>query len=182
MGKRSDFGRRIADKYYTPELAVILWQLALPSTEYPQPGETWMEPCAGDGAIITALRYAPGRLIYSADILPESLWIAKADALRDPLPPVDWIITNPPWTREILHQMIHRFRRHARQGTWLLFDANWAFTKQAKPYLIFCHRIVSVGRHRWFPGTKHVSKDDAAWYLFRSTPAPYGGPILTNGG
>ena len=38
--------------------------------------------------------------------------------------------------------------------TWLLFDADWAHTKQAAPYLRHCSHIVSVGRVHWMAGTQ----------------------------
>ena len=50
--------------------------------------------------------------------------------------------------------------------TWLLFDADWAHTKQARPYLKYCDKIVSVGRVKWIPDSKMTGKDNCAWYLF----------------
>ena len=50
--------------------------------------------------------------------------------------------------------------------TWLLFDADWAHTLQARPYLErYCTDIVSVGRVSWEQnGTS--GKDNCAWYKF----------------
>jgi hypothetical protein len=77
-------------------------------------------------------------------------------------------ITNPPWTRNLLHPLIvHLLGQH---DTWFLFDADWAHTKQAEPYLPFCHKIVSAGRIKWLEGTEndkgHSPMDNCAWYLF----------------
>ncbi len=74
------------------------------------------------------------------------------------------IITNPPFTRDILHPMIEKFTKLA--PTWLLLDAGWMFTKQAQPYLKYCSRIVTIGRLKWIEGTNQTSKDDFAWYKF----------------
>ena len=41
------------------------------------------------------------------------------------------IITNPPWKRDQLHALIGHFTRCA-PFRWLLFDANWAHTRQPK--------------------------------------------------
>ena len=185
MAKRSPgtFERHHADKYRTPALAVIRLAGAdyLPETVWPQPGDTWVEPCAGDGCMIRHWRGARLHLVAATDLHPDSPWIGRADALTAPLPPVDWIITNPPWRRDLLHPMINRFRRHAALGTWLLFDADWHHTAQARPYLPFCHAIVSVGRLKWFPGSQHVGKDNAAWYLFKQHASPHYGPIFYSG-
>jgi hypothetical protein len=75
-----------------------------------------------------------------------------------------YIITNPPWDRPPMHQIIDRCSRLA--PTWLLFDADWAFTRQAAPYLQYCRRIVAVGRVRWIAGSEMTGKDNVAWYLF----------------
>ena len=78
------------------------------------------------------------------------------------------IITNPPWTRQILHPMIDHFR--SMRPTWLLFDADWMHTKQAIPFLTYCHKIVSVGRVSWMQnGTSGF--DNCAWYLFDREPS-----------
>ena len=39
-------------------------------------------------------------------------------------------------------------------------------TKQSRDYLQFCRKIVSVGRVKWIPDSKHTGKDNCAWYLF----------------
>ena len=75
----------------------------------------------------------------------------------------EYFITNPPWTRQILHPIIENLSNQL--PTWLIFDASWAHTKQARPYAARCVKIVSVGRISWMQnGTS--SLDDCAWYLF----------------
>ena len=37
-----------------------------------------------------------------------------------------------------------------------------------------CRKVVSVGRLKWIPGSKHTGKDNCAWYLFGF--APLGAP------
>lgn len=64
----------------------------------------------------------------------------------------------------MLHPMIRHFRMLA--PTWLIFDAAWAFTGQAAPFLNFCEKIVTVGRVKWIPGSKSAGKEDVAWYKF----------------
>ena len=86
------------------------------------------------------------------------------DALNGLWVNVDCIITNPPWSRDVLHPMITHF---AAQGpTWLLFDADWMHTKQSAPYMPLLRKIVSVGRVKWIPDSPFTGKDNACWYLF----------------
>jgi hypothetical protein len=97
----------------------------------------------------------------------------KMDALNVTLEAVnvsgaDYIITNPPWDRKILHPMIEHFS--SMRPTWLLFDADWMHTKQSTPYMDYCQKIVPVGRVKWIPDSKMTGKDNAAWYLFDQDP------------
>jgi hypothetical protein len=158
VGKRSNFKRRPQDKYYTPYKAV---EPLLPILKY---NSTFYEPCAGDGRLIDHLESGGHKCIGASDINPHRKDIWCENALEADYSGADYIITNPPWTRQILHPMIDHFREQA--PTWLLFDADWMHTKQASRQLEFCQMIVSVGRVSWMEnGTS--GKDNCAWYLFR---------------
>ena len=96
---------------------------------------------------------------------------------RSPSPsfgPVDAIITNPPYTRPVMHALIAHLQRIA--PTWLLLELDWAATKQAIPYLDACRDIVIIGRLRWIAGTKHTGKENYGWYRFDVRHK--GGPIF----
>ena len=161
MGRRSNFPRIDKDAYDTPPEAV------LPLLPYLSPGTRFIEPCGGKGALTAALEAHGHQCVYSCDIAPRAPGIVKRDALdlvgSDVLA-ADMIITNPPWTRKLLHPLIDHFRQLG--PTWLLFDANWAFTQQAAPFMQFCNLFVTVGRVRWIQGTSMTGKDDAAWFSF----------------
>ena len=162
MSKRNhNFKRRKQDAYDTPEAAVLPLISHLPNKNI-----TIWEPCAGAGDLVDALFKHASQVngAYCTDIEPRHKACVEADALTVTLPDyVDMIITNPPWTRQLLHPMIERFRNH--RPTWLLFDADWMHTVQAAPYLEYCSKIVSVGRVSWMQnGTSGL--DNVAWYLF----------------
>lgn len=163
MGKRSDFVRVKGDFYVTPYEAVIPLIPHLNNISY------YSEPCAGDGALIDHLFRFGKTCLRATDVDPRQrdgslVSIDKEDALHLCGCSGQAFITNPPWTREILHPLIIHLSNKA--PTWLLFDADWMHTKQAVPYLDFCMKIVSVGRVKWIPGSKNTGKDNAAWYLF----------------
>lgn len=156
MGKRSNFARRPHDAYRTidPKAVRVLVPFLRGVVHF-------AEPCAGEGDLIQSLEAAGLICEYRGDLL------AGMDALAQPsFGVVDAIITNPPWTREILHPMIRHFQRIA--PTWLLFDADWAHTGQAAPLLDQCSHIVSVGRLKWIEGTKQTGKDNCSWYRFHA--------------
>lgn len=162
MGKRSNFERIERDFYPTPIQAVIPLIAHLPESF------TFAEPCAGDARLvhhIKALTESKAVCTLLSDIEPQDSSVTKGDALEVSIPNgTDYIITNPPWDRKILHPMIDRFS--AIRPTWLLFDANWMFTKQASSYLPYCQKIVTIGRVKWIEDSNGSGKDDSCWYLF----------------
>ena len=161
MGKRSDFNRVERDYYPTPIKAVE------PLFPYlPKYGFMFWEPCAGDGRLISHIQdNTNGRVVQPIDVAPQRNGIEEGDALKWMCPcQADYIITNPPWDRKILHPMIDKFAGEA--PTWLLFDADWMHTLQSAPYMKYCEKIVSVGRVKWIEDSKMTGKDNAAWYLF----------------
>ena len=171
MGKYSDFERKENDKYYTPYDAVVP---LIPHIFAPYSARgykaTFVEPCAGDGRLVRHLQKHDHKCLFACDIEPEndphnSFQIERQDVLffNYQLPKADLIITNPPWKRETLHEMIEAFR--LQMPTWLLFDADWAFTKQSIPYRKHCKYILPVGRISW-EGNGVCGKEACAWYLF----------------
>ena len=158
MGKRSDFDRVERDFYPTPIEAVMPLVPHLPDKGL------FAEPCAGDGRLINHLTKNGGDVRYAFDIEPQSEWVKEADALSYGYTQCDYIITNPPWNRKILHPMIEHFVDF--KPTWLLFDADWMHTKQSIPYTKYLSKIVSIGRVKWIEGSSSVGKDNCCWYLF----------------
>lgn len=163
MGKRSSNKRKAKDLYRTPADAVLP---LLPFLPMPC---RYAEPCAANGKLIDALALHDVRAHWVSDLVPGRGDVQQADAcelnLTDrPGRPISHIITNPPWTRPILHPMIVRFSD--QRPAWLLFDADSVHTKQAAPYMPRLRKVVSVGRLRWFPDSTHTGKDNCAWHLF----------------
>jgi len=161
MGKRSSFERNPRDFYRTPREAV------LPLVGHIESGSWFVEPCAGDSALVHHLSDVLGLVCEGAfDIEPQAMGIERADALTLTFDTeeVEYIITNPPWDRKTLHPMIEHFSKQL--PTWLLFDADWMHTRQAAPYLPYLHRVVSVGRVKWIPNSPFTGKDNCCWYLF----------------
>ena len=165
MGKRSDFERKSRDFYPTPIEAVE------PLIPHLDGRFTFTEPCAGNGVLIDHLESNGGYCVWASDIEPQKEGIVHMDFSEiDPKQVLcnnigehpDYIITNPPWNRAILHPMIEQFS--VLGPTWLLFDADWMHTKQSVPYMTMCNKIVSVGRIKWFGNM--TGKDNCAWYLF----------------
>jgi hypothetical protein len=153
MGKRSNFERREADFYPTPRAAVV------PLIPYLCGIRSFAEPCSGDGDLVRHLESFGLHCDWRGDIR------SGQDALAvDSYGAVDAIITNPPYTREVMHRMIVHFSRIA--PTWLLLESDWAQTKQASPFMTSCSDIVAIGRVKWIEGSKNTGKDNYGWFRF----------------
>lgn len=193
MSKRAPGLERVKGDFYRT------WdpRTVAPLLPFLEPGTEFLEPCAGDGILADHLERAGHRCVWASDLEPKPVtserhpgrhWapIGTMNALEPTVKfyttaakPGRRIITNPPWTRSILHPLIPLWGSMA--PTWLLFDADWAHTAQAVPFLPYCQLIVSVGRVKWIQDSKHVGKDNAAWYLFDyEEKAPGGGPTFMN--
>jgi len=159
MGKRSDFARIDKDYYRTfdKRAGKAIEPFLSPSTRF-------CEPCAGAGDLMDQLTAMGHVCARARDIEPQREDIEQKDALTTLTGNIDCFITNPPWSRDILHPLIEFLS--SQHPTWLLFDADWSHTIQASPYMAYCAKIVSVGRLIWIPGTKMSGKDNCAWYLF----------------
>ena len=183
MGKRSSFERVERDFYPTPLAAV------LPLVPHIDPDVSYWEPCAGEGDLINniselcPLSFCVAAMdIESPDADRFDNWhnmLERGDSLKADAPmDADYIITNPPWDRKILHPMIERFSK--LRPTWLLFDADWMHTKQSAPFMPYLRKVVSVGRVKWIPDSKMTGKDNCAWHLFDKTGV-YTGPTIFHG-
>jgi hypothetical protein len=161
MGKRSSFEHIPRDFYPTPIEAVAPLIPHLPA------GGSFVEPCAGAGDLMAHLEASGLRCLNAWDIEPQRADILKADALDCLFCRADFFITNPPWSRPILHSLIEHLSLLA--PTWLLFDADWMHTRQSAPFMPFLRKIVSVGRIKWIPDSPFTGKDNCCWYLFDQT-------------
>lgn len=188
MGRRSNFKRLAKDAYDTIDKRAfppLLRQLR-------RPVRYW-EPCAGEGRLVDALGVEGHTCVAATDIRPRDEWVYRLDAMQATAEDVEttgaeMIITNPVWSRPLMHAMIDHFSKIL--PTWLLFDAAWMHTEQdmiarkhgvktAPQLLEHCHKIVSVGRLIWIPGTTMAGKDDVCWYLFdQNTPRSTVDPIF----
>jgi hypothetical protein len=175
MTKRTSgqFERIHKDLYETtaPAVAPLLPHLA--------PGTEFGEPCAGRGALIDLLQAAGHKCVWATDIAPKREDIGELNAMTLPRLGVrniraQRLITNPPWTRAILHPIIDRLSNML--PCWFLFDADWSYTRQSESLIWRCSRIVPVGRIKWIPDSDHVGFDNCAWYEF--LPGHTAGPLF----
>lgn len=154
MAKRSDFERITNDFYRTfdPKAHAALARVQDPCLYY--------EPCVGQHDLVNGLAPYGFTCTGFSDIEKDARTLTEDDIGQ-----AEYIISNPPWSRKLLHELIEHFV--TLRPTWLLFDANWANTAQSSRFVSdYCTDIVAVGRLKWIPGTNMSGKDDCAWYRF----------------
>jgi hypothetical protein len=160
MGKRSDFERRPRDFYPTPADAVT------PLLPHLNAGTRFVEPCAGDGALLDHLQSAGHDCHFAHDIEPKREDIGEADALKTWWPSIvfDCFITNPPWDRKVLHPLIVHLSDHRADVAAVRRRLGAHPASRALPPRL--RKIVSVGRVKWIPDSPFTGKDNCAWHLF----------------
>jgi hypothetical protein len=157
MGKRSSFERLPQDSYTTP------WEAVVPLLGHLAPTTRYIEPCVGEGALVEHLKRV-GHLCVAQYDLPDDARTKRYDEAE----PGVVFLTNPPWSRPALHEIIVNLSDQL--PTWLLIDADWAHTRQAAPFMPRLKTIVSVGRCRWIPDSAFTGKDNCAWHFFVRSP------------
>ena len=84
---------------------------------------------------------------------------------------VDAVITNPPWTHDIMAEIMWLQSRFV--PAWFLIYSDWLFTRQSASLMLDrCTDIVPIGRVKWIPGSKSVGFDNCCWV--RMTTGKYG--------
>jgi len=170
MSKRTPRESTLPPKQFWPTVP----KAAAPLLPYLPARTVFAEPCAGNGALIDLLEAAGHQCVWATDTSSARSDVGQADAMTLRNIGADMFITNPPWKREILHPMIRHLS--AMLPTWLLFDADWGFTKQSSGLIGRCSRIVPIGRVKWIPDSKFSGMDSCAWYEF--LPGHTEGPRL----
>jgi hypothetical protein len=158
MGKRSNFKRNKNDLYPTPLRAVE------PLIAHLQAGgiRKFAEPCYGNGDLTKHLESFGLHCTYYGDIATGQ---DARKLTRRECNGAHAVVTNPPHTREIMHELIEHFLSLGRP-VWLLIGLDWVANLHAAPYLPLCSDVVIIGRVTWIEGTKLTSLENFAWYRF----------------
>ena len=144
MGKRSKFERREADFYPTPYPAV----LPLIPFLRRESVKTFAEPCAGAGDLVRVLGSFGFHCVYAGDIRTGQDAFAIGSYGN-----ADAIITNPPWSRDVLHPLIDHLKNiapvrphHVTIGSLTAARRHYEFTPRlARPTNRSCLRISVAG-------------------------------------
>ena len=132
---------------------------------------TFAEPCCGDGALVRHLESFGLRCAYAGEIATgqDALAIDHYDA--------DAIITNPPYKRPAVRNLVRHFTGLSTPA-WLLLRLGVASTVWAAPLLRHCSDIVVVPRLKLIADTKHSGMEDHACCKFDSRHSC--GPVFHN--
>jgi len=157
----------------TPDTTFRAWwptpqAAAQPLLPYLPPATSFIEPCAGDGALVAHLAAAGHLCLSASDIAPLGDFIDQADALS--LPQHGLIITNPPFERRLLVPLLYHWLPH--QPAWLLLPTDSLINLWFAPFASYLAEIVPVGRISWLANGVH-GKDNHAWLRFNPAVSPF---------
>ena len=171
--------RDVADAYMTPEWAV---QSLLRECELP--GGPWFDPCAGDGAIIRAVRaMRPDLNFLAADIRPECYPALRAlcgpgDAVTTDF--LEWeplyvfgrrprvIITNPPYSLAL--EFIKASLGYGAVVAMLLRLPFLASQKRAPFFRDNCPDVYVLPKRPSFLPDGKTDATDYAWFVWDTVP------------
>lgn len=162
MGKRSDKERIPHDFYATTDLKALA-----PEFTKNIRGKSYAEPCYGEGDLENLLRDF-ALCEWRSDIRTTTSGCYTLDASclsKESIDRCDLIITNPPYTRNVLLPMIEKFI--SLKPTWLLLPADYMHNVYFGDYMSRCSKVVSIGRLKWFKDSPHTSTDNYAWYYWK---------------
>jgi len=175
VSKRSSFDKIPRDFYPTTDPKAIPPKLV----KFIR-GKTYAEPCYGEGDLENLLvEVATCR--WRSDIRETGcckLWDAMCLSEHE-IDRCDMILTNPPFSRDVLLPMIDHFI--SLRPTWLLLPADMAHNRYFSPYMEKCSRVVSVGRLKWFKDSKHTSTDNFMWAFWPHKAEPTDTVFMTRG-
>jgi hypothetical protein len=156
MGKHNTkFGQIPYDLFQTPPAPVLELVPHLKAAGI----ESFTEPCGdADGPLVRTLEAAGFRCVYAGDIRYGQDALAQRH-YND----ADAIITNLPYTRADMHELIEHFIDVGLR-CFLLIDHAWPATQWSGPFLQHCIEIIPVKRITWFEGTTDTEKRSHCWY------------------
>lgn len=166
MSKRSSFEKIPRDFYPTTDPKAIPPKLV----EFIR-GKTYAEPCYGEGDLedllmdVSVCRWRSDIRKTGCCKLWDAMCLSKSEIAR-----CDMILTNPPFSRDVLLPMIDHFV--SLKPTWLLLPADMMHNRYFSPYMAKCSRVVSVGRLKWFKDSKHTSTDNFSWFFWPHKAEP----------
>ncbi|WP_027037082.1 hypothetical protein [Mesorhizobium ciceri] len=162
MGRLNPKFERISSDFYaTPARALPpLLPLLEPQTQY-------VEPAAGNGAMIDLLAQHGHLCLAAFDIDPHRNDIAERNALdldEADIGKATIFLTNLPWSWPVFPQLVKHLI--ALRPLWTLAPARFAHASRSKVLMSFCSHILCVPRLKWFPESPHAGTQDTVWLRF----------------
>ena len=168
MGKRSPgHDARPRDFWPTPPEGI---RPLLRLSDEVQPSKRFIEPCAGDGALVSGLEMNGWTCELALDLEPQVPGILKHDASmlsrREELRGIDdpLIVTNPPWARKLIEPLLDDWFTFAHQ-IWLLHPLDWLANQWMGRFNRHIDMIVPIGRVSWLQNGQ-AGKENSTWVRY----------------
>lgn len=161
MSKRTSFTHQSTnpkDFWATPPDAV------LPLLNYFTAPVTFIEPCAGDGALRDTLQARGHKCAAAYDIHPRGDKIVQRDALKVTTT-APYCVTNPPYTESLVVPLIRYWVRQP-QTTYLLIPSDWLANLWFGEFAPRVFHLIPVGRIKWISNSPSSGFENSMWVGF----------------
>lgn len=126
--------------------------------------KTFAEPCVGEGMLKNYLETKGFKCVAEGDI---ATGLDARHWSRDMFKGVDIVITNTPWTHELMVEII--LAQTFVVPGWFLTKSDWMLTHQSGDLMwSHCTDVVPIGRVKWFPDSDSVGFDNCCWFRMDS--------------
>jgi len=142
----------------TPEKAVA------PLLRCLAPRTIFVEPCAGDGALVRILEAAGHVCSYACDTDPRDDSVEWNDALYVTTEPHEMVITNPPFEQPLLVPLLSHWSK-SKSAAWLLLPSDLLMNVWFGPFAAAVCTIAPIGRVSWL-GNGQSGFENSAWVRF----------------
>lgn len=124
----------------------------------------FIEPCAGDGALVDVLVFNNFECAVAFDTAPRRDDIRKGNAARITIHSrVIPFVTNPPWAQHLLEPILANLVGKA--PVWLLLPLDMATNLWTNPYMRHVNKLVPLGRVSWMNNGR-AGMENSAWFRF----------------
>ena len=132
----------------------------------------YVEPCAGDGALVDALAEQGFLCAGAFDVAPRRADIKARDAALAPVRLIPHLprVTNPPWAKHLLKPILDNLV--GQTVVWLLLPLDMAANIWTNPYMAHVNKLVPLGRVSWL-GNGKAGMENSAWFRFDMLPQDF---------
>lgn len=174
--QRGKFKQNAQEWYATPERAIPpLLQLLPPNTPF-------VEPCAGDGALASAVEAHGHSCVWAFDLTPKMAANGSVCEKRNAFDVDEYfgfsLITNPPFSKA--KDLLKHWLTVSAGPVFLLHPHDWLCNLDWQWAMRHARAVAPICRVKWIPESRHQSAENFVWAEYLSIPRNADSGIVWN--